>query len=137
MSQEAVMTVPLSRPKIHRLPAAPSRHSKKPAQVNVPLLIALALGVTLIAASHLISKDYTSNPAMADAPDALPMSSTFANNAASDKSSSTIVIKGQDGSIVGQMAKIPAQNQPITEVKTVSNVDKGNGRELLSIVNKY
>lgn len=137
MSQEAVMTAPLSRPKVHRLPVAASRFAKTPRTVNIPLLIALGLGVTLIAASHLISKDYTANPAMAELPGVLPAIKISSSPEISDKTSATIVIKGQEGTIVGQMARIPAQNQPITEVKTVSNVDKSTGRELLSIVNKY
>lgn len=49
----------------------------------------------------------------------------------------TIVISSQGGTIVGQMAKIPAGNEQITEIKSVSNVDNRAGRELLSIVSKY
>lgn len=49
----------------------------------------------------------------------------------------TIVIKDDKQAIVGQMAKIPSQNQQITEIKSVSNVDNNIGRELLSIVGKY
>lgn len=131
------MTVPLSRPKIHRLPAAPSRDLKKTQPLSVSVLFALAAGLVAITANHMIAKDYTANPAMADAPEMLPVTPTLANPAPSEKSSSTIVIKGQEGSIIGQMAKIPVQNLPITEVNTVSNVDKTSGRELLSIVNKY
>lgn len=99
--------------------------------------MALAAGLIAVAANHMIAKGYTTNPAMAEAPEMLPITSTLTNPAPAEKSSSTIVIKDENSSIIGQMAKIPVQNQPITEVNTVSNVDKGGKQELLSIINKY
>ncbi len=48
-----------------------------------------------------------------------------------------IVITGDAGTIVGQMARIPAENEQVTEIKSPSEVDKETGRELLSIIGKY
>jgi len=49
----------------------------------------------------------------------------------------TIVLKGVNESIIGQMARIPLENEQITEIKSVSDIDNSAGRELLSIINKY
>lgn len=48
-----------------------------------------------------------------------------------------IVLEDNGGSIVGQMAKIPLENEQITEIKPLQDIDNGVGRELLSIINKY
>ncbi len=49
----------------------------------------------------------------------------------------TINLQGKNESIVGQMARIPLENEQITEIKSVSDIDNSAGRELLSIINKY
>src|SRR5581483_9918244 len=49
----------------------------------------------------------------------------------------TILLRGQSEAIIGQMAKIPAENEPVIETKAVSEVDNSAGRELLSIISKY
>jgi hypothetical protein len=54
-----------------------------------------------------------------------------------EKSGSTIVLKDKSGVIVGQMARIPLENEQITEIKAINDVDNGGNRELLSIVGKY
>ena len=53
------------------------------------------------------------------------------------KPGSTITLQDKSGSIIGQMAKIPMESEPITEVKPIQNLDKGSKRELLSIISKY
>jgi len=54
-----------------------------------------------------------------------------------EKPGTTITLKDKSGSIVGQMARIPVENEQITEVKAINTVDNGSGHELLSILNKY
>jgi hypothetical protein len=49
----------------------------------------------------------------------------------------TIVLQGQNDAIIGQMARIPASNEQIVEIKSPQDVDNSAGRELLSILNKY
>jgi hypothetical protein len=49
----------------------------------------------------------------------------------------TIILQGGNDSIIGQMARIPLENEPITEIKSASDIDNHAGRELLSIINKY
>lgn len=51
--------------------------------------------------------------------------------------SKTIVLQDKNDSIIGQMARIPLENEQITEIKSASDVDNSAGRELLSIINKY
>jgi hypothetical protein len=53
------------------------------------------------------------------------------------KDSNTIVLRDQTTSIIGQMARIPLENEHITEVKPLHDIDNAAGRELLSIINKY
>jgi hypothetical protein len=55
----------------------------------------------------------------------------------SEKEEKTILLKGQTESIVGQMAKIPVQNEQITEIKAITDIDNSAGHELLSIISKY
>lgn len=53
-------------------------------------------------------------------------------------SADTIVIKDDRQTIVGQMARIPViENKNGGDIRTVTNLDKNSGKELLSIVNKY
>jgi hypothetical protein len=54
-----------------------------------------------------------------------------------NKPMKTIRLQGESEMIVGQMAHIPADNEQITEIKAVSDIDNGAGRELLSIISKY
>ncbi len=49
----------------------------------------------------------------------------------------TIILQGKNEAIIGQMARIPAESEPITEIKSASDVDNSAGRDLLSIINKY
>jgi hypothetical protein len=49
----------------------------------------------------------------------------------------TILLRGQSEAIIGQMAKIPAENEPVIETRAISAVDNNAGRELLSIISKY
>lgn len=49
----------------------------------------------------------------------------------------SVVLQGHNAMIVGQMAKIPLENEQITEVKPLQEVDNGAASELLSIVSKY
>lgn len=132
MSSEAVLAVPLSRPKIHRFPAASGRVplAYPPAGRRFFLLFALALAAALIVRS-------VSGP-MKDGETAAAHS-PHAQAAAPQKAvKSTIVINGGDsGTIIGQMAKIPLESEHITEVKPASDVDKRAGRELFSIISKY
>lgn len=50
---------------------------------------------------------------------------------------STIMLRDHSSSIIGQMAKIPLENEHITEIKAINDIDNGAGRELLSIISKY
>jgi hypothetical protein len=136
MSSQAIMTLPLSRPKVHRPPAlrdgAPDRR---------PLLLLVA-GVSLLALA--ISK-VSSAPQQIE--QAAPMTemktaieqaqSVEPTPAAPAKSSDTIVIEEGNQAIIGQMARIPTQNKTATDIRTVTSLDKEDGKELLSIVNKY
>ena len=54
-----------------------------------------------------------------------------------EKNTSIIMLKDKSSVIVGQMARIPLENEQITEVKPINDVDNRGGRELLSIVGKY
>lgn len=54
-----------------------------------------------------------------------------------EKTGNTVIFHGNSDFIVGQMAKIPLENEQITEIKPVQNIDNEAGRELLSIISKY
>jgi len=54
-----------------------------------------------------------------------------------DRSAKVISLTDNSGGIVGQMVKIPAENEQITEIKALRDIDNDAGRELLSIISKY
>ena len=60
-----------------------------------------------------------------------------AQAASAGKANKVITLHNNSDTIVGQMAKIPSQNESITEVKPANEVDKQGSRDLFSIVNKY
>jgi hypothetical protein len=140
MTSEAILPapMPLSRPKVHRLPA-PSRPQKVPVPMGVIFSLLMAGVVVIMIVSRMFmghgeegSKKIASQSAIS------PVSEAVASVPEAQKmAGNTIYIKDQNSGIVGQMAKIPAQNEQITEIKAVSNVDKHAARDLLSIINKY
>jgi len=123
--------MPLSRPKVHRLPVA-ARHTSRKSQ---NMLVSVAAILTFVVMGVSYSK--FSDKQAAELPDIMPVTANLNPLKAPEKENDTIVIKDDNQTIVGQMAKIPSRNQQITEIKSVSNVDKGTGRELLSIIGKY
>ena len=152
MSSAATLTLP-TRPKIHRLPGVLAAEKKGPVRTpHAPksmridftklyvgaagLLVVVGMGVGLFAhPGEVTDKTPEALEALTVAPSGSSDESLLV--AAVKAPSDTIIIKGERGGIVGQMARIPSPNVQITEVQGVSNVDKSSGRELLSIVNKY
>lgn len=140
-----------SKPKVHRLPALVTRKKKKPTDIfkRSPMFLFAGLVMLLFAASFSIKKPeseaLTVKPSddaktiMADNDPVAPitMADARVGSVLPEKISKTIVIKGQAGIIIGQMAKIPAESEQITEIKAVSDIDNDAGRELLSIISKY
>jgi|GEM_PF-3607436 len=150
---------PLSKPKVHRLPASvlakpPQKREfpkralfwagafltaaalslsmpSQPVVTAATMLPAVAVVSNRIQGSHALINEGTSMlPAAisdAQAAPALPLN---------DKGS-TIMLRDHSSSIIGQMAKIPLENEHITEIKAINDIDNGAGRELLSIISKY
>lgn len=129
------MTLPLSRPKVHRLPVAPVRYSYNYGLWGFAVASILVLLSGGIIISQAIFKGLSSMDMAQEAPTS--MAATPAEAVKSDASSDTIIIRDEKQAIVGQLARIPAQNQQITGIKSVSNVDNAASPELLSIVGKY
>jgi hypothetical protein len=156
MSNTDIVTPPLSRPKIHRLPVSLSSHKRSgPQQLSsfvqqhlvshahrgmkmTILLVTVSAG--LFIASQMVSGSrHTDNPlavarlepASGDAMASIPRMHAMGRN------NKTIHIEGKSEAIVGQLARIPSENGNISDIKTVSEVDNRAGRELLSIIGKY
>jgi hypothetical protein len=56
----------------------------------------------------------------------------------STKKANTIIsLHNNSDYIVGQMTKIPVENEQITEIRAANDIDNHAGRELLSIISKY
>jgi hypothetical protein len=142
MSHQAAVSAPLSRPKIHRFPAAASRPSKfafHPLLWRTGVAIG-AFAVVIAMIAHLMTLSSSGNLSLAGTLSAasMPVANAMAAVEPIEKQNgNTIVISGKSGTIVGQMARIPAQNEQITEVKPVTEVDNRGGRDLLSIIGKY
>ena len=149
----------VSRPKIHRLPR-PCRSRPKKASKSVtpgfPLFwaaIFLAfVGISMIhqpAATAGLQRRHDVHrrllPAISvSAQDGsasraiIPDADASTGRRPAEKQGKPSSLQGdKSDAIVGQMARIPAENEQITEIKSVSDIDKDSGRELLSIISKY
>lgn len=140
-------SLPLSRPKIHRLPArAPRdyRHRILAAVLSYGnaaklgfTLSSLALVVVLSAlmASRFIPADILNQEIIAKTATAATVSvsaTAVAESGAADTQGKTIILKEKNGMIMGRMARIsPASPSSVAEV------DNRKGQELLSIVNRH
>ena len=133
MSQQAVISLPLSRPKVHRLPSAAPRTSKKFTYFSIVFAAILLLVLMGMLLNRMIFNISTTVPV----PEMIPMKPSLATPVVPDKEADTIVITDESQAIVGQLTKIPAQNQQITGIKSVSNLDKKDGKELLSIIKSH
>ena len=135
-----------TRPKVHRLPASvvrpkpvlsivtPQEEPKK-AKIGwllaaLPMALALAAGGWTLTRHKGLSGSITVGT---------PITTAVLPDAAGDASGQkdTIILQGDADAIVGQLVKIPAENEHITEIKSVSEIDNNAGRELLSIISKY
>lgn len=145
-SAQAFMSLSKPRPKIHRPPSVIAAPAESPLprrkNINNSMLI-VGVAAAVIASivllrqekQEIITSEATdSPPALAPAAGGnLPDSLSLQRNA----NGKTIVIKDKKEIIIGQLAKIPAQNEQITEIKSMSEVDGNAGRELLAIISKY
>lgn len=137
---------PLSRPKIHRLPAAwqVKPEPKIRVAINYPLVISCVGVFGLLVAAQLhkrpanvatgqISKLQSSTSHLIPA----PVSDAMASVPVPGKPGQTIVLQDKSEIIIGQLTRIPSETEQITEIKPITEVDKSSGRELLSIISKY
>lgn len=142
MSHQAVVSAPLSRPKIHRFPAATPRRRKislNPVLLRTGLMIT-ALVIVVMMIGRLMNLTSTTQLSVTNTlknASPSPVSTALAAVSPEKMGGNTIVITGKTGTIVGQMARIPSQNEQITEVKPVTEVDNRGGPDLLSIIGKY
>ncbi len=136
-----------SKPKIHRLPASPPLPRKMRvlrAFLSMPLdrkvfaLCGFAGAMMLSAVFIQVAKTVSSGENAIVSPASAATFAHLSHGATSEKKpEKSIVISDTDGAIVGQMAKIPAQNEQVTDIKTMTEVDNRAGRDLLSVINKY
>lgn len=132
------------RPKVFKLPpAAPpvplSRSFAARVVDSHPLVLAsllLAIGVSLLLSKKpLLVITHEPSPMAIEASAAAPAAKATSLQAANQ--GNNVALHDDSGAIVGQLAKIPAETEQITEIKSVSDIDNGAGRELLSIISKY
>ena len=149
-----------SRPKVHRLPPASlyvAPKKRRPVRLVVAGTTLLVLGVGSFLGSKQPAEIINGNtqhaamlPAISVGPEATEDLSIIRNAtnalshtigdaqaASAGKANKVITLHNNSDTIVGQMAKIPSQNESITEVKPANEVDKQGSRDLFSIVNKY
>lgn len=129
MSQQAVTSPSLSRPKVHRLPLVTVK------QINpaAPFLGAVfSLFVMFVGAGFWVFSSIDQSPAFLH-----EMGVSKAIASVKVMPANTIVIKDDKQAIIGQLSKIPVQNQKITGIQSVSNTDSVSNAQLLSIVSKH
>lgn len=138
-SLTTAISLPASRPKVHRLPPKPGLSPTHSAMMTVlgygkaaKLLFTFASLATLSALLGLAARDISWLGR-----EQAPVVERADIAAASGASGSTIVLKSQEGTIIGQMAKMPPQIQGTVAIGAVSAVDNSQGQELLSIINRY
>ncbi len=142
MQSALAITDSVPKPKLGR-PPAPSaavvhpklalitprpRGKKSLWKIGALLSVVASVGILLLMQSSF-QRPAPPGPAQAEA---LPGGELLAEDA-----NQMIVLKGDSEAIIGQLAKIPAEHEHITEIKAVSEIDSNAGRELLSIISKY
>jgi hypothetical protein len=171
MSAVLTSTLPVTRPKIHRLPASHARKrtvkspfSRIQMLWGAAFLILLTGGLVIFSHPVGIEKEVLDTASMVPQisvtpPEAVPQEKSLLSEASEmlsppisdaqastgvkglpdslEKIGNTVIFHGNTDFIVGQMAKIPFENEQITEIKPVQNIDNEAGRELLSIISKY
>ena len=167
MSSITSPSVIVSRPKVHRLPASSARRSvNKLNKINyvVGAVTIIAVGVAFLPFNKQVSNYSDKSPLpvatlppisihsqdaaveepsiLRDATNALSHTigdaQAAVGTAAPSKKASTIIsLHNNSDYIVGQMTKIPVENEQITEIRPANDIDNHAGRELLSIISKY
>ncbi len=136
MTGQAIMTLPHSRPKVHRPPIRVASGQQRPV---LGLLLGVALGLWLLSSLRAGGPDPVAE--MTEMKTAIEPAQRVeqpqSQQAVVAKTADTIVIQGDNQAIIGQMARIPVYSKGSAEVQTVTNLDKEDGKELLSIVNRY
>ena len=143
-----------SRPKIHRLPVSvvrkPSKVKASAQRLGLAVTVLMVMSIAAAIGVQCYGVYQKSTPTVAMLPqisvgvqdggvDASLIGDAQAagHGALVDKSNKIISLHGDSEYIIGQMAKIPAENEQITEIKAVNDIDNHAGRELLSIISKY
>lgn len=132
---------PAPRPKVYMFPAAPKpkRNKRLPlflliGTAGLAFFVVAGINETSVISEKNDKTDTRESTVASLIPN--PISDAHASTAAGNNDK-TIILQGDEGSIVGRMAKISLDNDQITEMKPASDIDKDAGRELLSILNKY
>ena len=130
-----VMALLAAIPPQPRLPEAASQHEAALLpQISVTPQEAVTAGVAKSNEKMAVSQqEQTVAPPVQVQELALNTSAALVDTRRGD----TIILQGQNEQIIGQMARIPMENEQITEIRPASDVDNGAGRELLSIISKY
>ena len=131
MSNEATFNEFASRPKIHRLPSLPAPLPDADRRFMMRALwgCAAVVGVSIIGIMYQNTEKKPPLTAATPAPQVMTEEMELA--------SSTIYIKGKEGVIVGQMAKIPQEPEKSTDIKDITPASQSAGRDLLQIISKY
>ena len=132
-----------SRPKVHRFPVAAKasrfERAKKWASARTPqdkayILSGVSAVFVFLGVAVHISKLWDGALIPEASAHALPQPAipNFIEN-----NNKTIVFKGKEGGIVGQVTHIEPSSEQAGSIKTMSEVDNRANRDLLSVVNKY
>jgi len=121
-----------SRPKIHRLPN--NKVDEGGLYVSRAVLI-VCVALVLVAVIPALWSFRTVGKAKvaqtmtpAQAQIAAPTSTPDPDN---------LMVRDANGTVVGQLAKMPADAEHSTSINTTSKVDPNSGKELMNIIGKY
>jgi hypothetical protein len=146
MNRPAAMPYSTPKPKVFRLPPAAAISLPSPVKFAPEPRVSrawrwgsglLTLALMWSVATVFFTRDVSKTAAEPGLEGILPPPVAEAQAALPLEGPSTILLRGRSEAIIGQMAKIPAENEPIIETQAVSAIDNNAARELLSIINKY
>ena len=146
MDSVITATVCVSRPKVHRLPKRDANvRAKKGQQVKFVAVGGAALLVAGVAILVFTPEKTLLSGRILPAISVGSQDASMIGDAQASvdgtihaaKRNKIITIHNDSEYIVGQMAKIPAENEQITEIKPINDIDSHAGKELLSIISKY
>lgn len=121
-----------SRPKVHRLPSQQAQEDERVVSRTVLFVCLGLLLIAIIPALQSFNKVDKNKIAQSLTPGQATMIAPTA-----PVKNDVIAVQDDRGEMVGQLARMPADMEKGTSIKSMSKVDPKSGKELMNIIGKH